>query len=1250
MLCIKLCLVMLSFLSLNVKGLISENKQLCLQQYAQNLNSSILFLQETNLSPSSPISRGVDYEFFTNPPVQPASGVAIAFKKSLLHDTKIIQLSSPVQGYLQVLQAEINNQHYHLMNVYMPHDKILSLSVVSKIHQYLSTTDENSTVVIAGDWNTTLTKEDRRNCIEQRSQLANQLQVLFLQYSLTDVWREFHPHQLQFTYRGLQNNFPMARLDRFYVQNKDMHLVHSTKIVPSFSDHDGVTVNFTSTVSSYKAPYWKLDITLLQSNEYKYYIKNVISYYNEKSEQEDICQVWDRLKEEVSVISQRFSKKLKEETNEKIKTLTSTLDYIDKKQELTKSDSQLMLQIRQKISAIYKSTASEKLNFLHSQVIQEANIQSKFFLRLNKQSKPSAIINQLTIDGETTSDKMKIYPEVQQFYQREFSQESNPQEINNDSILFQDLPSLSQSDSEKCEHTITQEEILDSIKSAKLNRAPGIDGLPIEFYKFFWDDIKFLLTKLIQNFQQTGALPASMKKIVLTPIPKQGDRTNLKNWRPIALMNCDYKIISRIIGRRMAEVISTLMSSDQSYCVPGRTIYNNLHLIRNIIRHANRNNTELAILALDQTGAFNKVSHKYLHHLLKLHGFGPTMIKSITSLLNQCKGIVKIGSTLLAPFFFQIGVRQGDPIAGPLYVLSIEPFLRLATKMMASSGYSIPNSNLKISATGFADDVHFFISENEDFKIITEAFNIYSKESRAQLNTKKSKGLFCGSWKQRQDKPLECLWNSEGLKVLGVFLGNTPQWEYENWKTLIIKLKGTLNNWSRHLKLTSYLGRKIICNQLAGSQLIHTLNVLQPPKEFLEEAQKAMINFVWQGKHWLHPNYLFSAVEIGGIGLTHLEAKVKSLRLKLVQHIQSNYVSEEPVFLYHHYNMSLYGKSSPQHFFMKEKDGIQMANLDYFYLSLLNAWHDIKPTLVTSSFSLQVLRETPLTGSLIVNTDQLKILPEWNHNGFFKLGELLTQEGTWIQLPIKNFSLATQRRLTLNYASIKNYFQKKILTEEEHPQILFKFSSDEPRIFPGTRKQHYSASLQPYLEKPQVTGKTAWLNKKISWSPLYCHPSDRRDSDIVWRLLHSALVTPRKLHQWKIISSGLCPWCKQDGNLSHMFFQCEQTKPIWNFVSTKLAAINQSPLPTYEQLLVGYPGKTPSAKLSNFILVLAKSTIYRSYMNVVKEDTPPNPSYLNFFKTRLKYRLTLERHYAQLTRTEDKFKELFMINDVLLHL
>ena len=598
--------------------------------------------------------------------MQASSGVAIAFKEEIYHETNIISHDILIPGYLHAIYCQIKDQDFHLVNVYMPHVTSTAKNLTTAVHKHISKINQEAFIILAGDWNTTLPPEDRRNCSEIRTELVNQIKDLLCQHDLIDVWRNFNPDKSQFTYGGLQNNHPMAKLDRIYIKNKFLNQVSCSEIISSFSDHAGVTLKLNTTQPNYKPPYWKLDPTLLKSTEFQNIVKNIITHFEEKSTENEvnITQLWDLLKEEISRASQRFSKKIKQEEREHLKVLESQISYIDSKEVLSNNDEQALIQIEREISNWYKSKSSEKLKILENQTCKEANSQSKFFLRLTRQAKPSTIISQLEINGEVITDKKKVFRTVYETFKKSFACQNN-NEIDSTSILYQNIPTLSECDKQFCEEPITDKEVYESIQDAKLNRAPGFDGIPIEFYKFFWEQLKCLLTKVIHNFETTGDLPKSMKKIVIAPVPKKGNRMFLKNWRPIALLNTDYKIISRVYSKRISAVISPLLLSDQSYCVPGRNIYNNLHTIRNLIRHSNKTNSPLAILALDQVGAFNNVNHNYLHHLLKTHGFGPKLCSAISSLLINTIGHVKIGSSLLPPFFFEKGFRQGPYIYCP---------------------------------------------------------------------------------------------------------------------------------------------------------------------------------------------------------------------------------------------------------------------------------------------------------------------------------------------------------------------------------------------------------------------------------------------------------------------------------------------------------------------------------------------------------------------------------------------------------
>ena len=86
-------------------------------------------------------------------------------------------------------------------------------------------------------------------------------------------------------------------------------------------------------------------------------------------------------------------------------------------------------------------------------------------------------------------------------------------------------------------------------------KTPGTDGLPCEFYKVFWNDIG----KLRLFSYDTGNLSISQRRGIVKLIPKKDDDlTSIKNWRPITLLNCDYKIASKAVASRVKAVLPKL--------------------------------------------------------------------------------------------------------------------------------------------------------------------------------------------------------------------------------------------------------------------------------------------------------------------------------------------------------------------------------------------------------------------------------------------------------------------------------------------------------------------------------------------------------------------------------------------------------------------------------------------------------------------------------------------------------------------
>ena len=118
----------------------------------------------------------------------------------------------------------------------------------------------------------------------------------------------------------------------------------------------------------------------------------------------------------------------------------------------------------------------------------------------------------------------------------------------------------------------------------KNNKSPGIDGFTTEFYKTFWKDMKDLFMESLKWSIQHKTLPESSRSGLITLILKPGkDACFADSYRPITLLNVDYKIISSVINNRLRASIPSVISHWQNGFVKQRHIGDSIRLLFNII-------------------------------------------------------------------------------------------------------------------------------------------------------------------------------------------------------------------------------------------------------------------------------------------------------------------------------------------------------------------------------------------------------------------------------------------------------------------------------------------------------------------------------------------------------------------------------------------------------------------------------------------------------------------------------------------
>ena len=168
-------------------------------------------------------------------------------------------------------------------------------------------------------------------------------------------------------------------------------------------------------------------------------------------------------------------------------------------------------------------------------------------------------------DGTVTTDPGEMRQHAVEFYSALFRKEGCNRECADK--LLQGLPQMGSEENAVLDANISLEELTAAVGQMAPGRAPGLDGLPADFYGHFWKCLGADLWEVLQECSQTELLPASCRRAVLSLLPKKGDLAVLKNWRPVALLCTDYKLFSKVLANRLKHFLELIIHRDQSYCV-----------------------------------------------------------------------------------------------------------------------------------------------------------------------------------------------------------------------------------------------------------------------------------------------------------------------------------------------------------------------------------------------------------------------------------------------------------------------------------------------------------------------------------------------------------------------------------------------------------------------------------------------------------------------------------------------------------
>lgn len=665
----------INLVSWNVHGLGHSIKRAKVFAHLNSLAADVAFLQETHIRPFEQKRLRCSWadQIFQSTFSSKARGVAIIIRKNIPFK-HISTLCDPNGRYI-IVTGHLHSIHVTLLNIYGPN--IDDAAFFRKTFEKLPDLS-NTNLIVAGDHNVILDLHLDRSAskICNPSNASTVLNNLIISTNLVDIWRLQHPTDREYSFFSNKHK-SYSRIDFFLLDAKLIPNVTNTKYHNILiSDHApaSITLNFKKTGQRSS---WRLRPSLLADEKFCKHMSVKITEYLENNDTSDVSDstLWETFKAVMRGHIIAYEAALKKTNKTLLDEIDSEITQLESLYRSTGNSQTLnnILNLKYEYNTILSRQVCDQLLRLRRQYFELGDKPHTLLTRQLRGQQASRAIHKIkSRSGVILTDPKLINSRFKEYYEELYRSKATG-DVDN-WLKDLNIPKLDDTTRESLNAELSPEEILDSIRSMQNGKSSGPDGFGVEFYKIFANQMTPILHRMFSHSMESERLPPTLYDANISLLLKQDrDETEPSSYRPVSMLNLDFKIFTKILANRLNKCIESIIHTDQTGFIPNRYSFFNVRCVMDIMYYSFDKYSKQAILCLDAEKAFDQVEWPYLTGVLEKFGLGPSFISWVRMIYFQPTASVLTNLDRSPSFPLQRGTRQGCPLSPLLFALAIEP-------------------------------------------------------------------------------------------------------------------------------------------------------------------------------------------------------------------------------------------------------------------------------------------------------------------------------------------------------------------------------------------------------------------------------------------------------------------------------------------------------------------------------------------------------------------------------------------------